>query len=91
MVGEGEGGLEEAEAGGEDLAGVVGGGPEGGGVAFVGGLGGDVVDVDGGGEEEDALDGVGRGGGCHWGGSWGCLVDQAMVGVRGHYWDRIED
>ena len=70
VFGEGYGGLDDAEAGGEDLAFVVICSPCGGCVAFVGGQGRDVIDVDGGGDEEDALDCVGGegggGGGCHW-------------------------
>lgn len=77
IFGEGYGGLDDAEAAGEDLTLAVVGGPGGGGVAFIAGERGDVIDVDGGGDEEDALDcvggegGGGGGGGCHWESRWG--------------------
>ena len=68
VVGGGDCGFEDAEAGGKDLA-REGGGSEGGGVVEGGG---DSVDKDGGGEEMEALD-SGR---C-WG--WGFVRSLGMV------------
>lgn len=71
------GGLENAQAGGEDLA----FGPAGSRVALIGGQGRDVVDVGAGGEEEDALDRVGGEGraGCGIGGLH-CLLSSGLFG-----------